>query len=106
MIYKYRHYIIFKDVSHTFNCRNILALMNAFDLPEGNVTTDNYDQVVTMFNSTSPDVIQTLHLKTCNLNTFLSEVLNSSLAFSVLETMRHKQTMILSPMTAVTLSSI
>lgn len=48
--------------------------MNAFDLPEGNVTSSNYDEVVAMFNSTNPDVIQTLGLKTCNLDTFLSEV--------------------------------
>ncbi|KAG5271836.1 hypothetical protein AALO_G00184530 [Alosa alosa] len=63
---------------------NILALMNAFDLPEGGVNTSNYDEVVALYNSTDPNVIQTLNLKTCNLNTFLSEgVEGTGLAFIV-----------------------
>lgn len=63
---------------------NVLALMNAFDLPEDNVTSSNYQEVAAMFNSTHPDIIQTLNIKPCNLNTFLSEgVEGTGLAFIV-----------------------
>ncbi|XP_071372144.1 solute carrier family 6 member 19b [Centroberyx affinis] len=64
--------------------RNILALLNAFDLPEGNITDSNYDHVVQRFNETYPEVIQELDLQTCDLNTFLSEgVEGTGLAFIV-----------------------
>ncbi|KAJ8397302.1 hypothetical protein AAFF_G00441360 [Aldrovandia affinis] len=63
--------------------QNILALMNAFDLPE-NVTQSNYEDVLHSLNSTSPEIIQGLNLKTCNLDTFLSEgVEGTGLAFIV-----------------------
>lgn len=51
-----------------------MALMNALDLPEGSITQSNYSEVLQYHNMTSPDVIQTLNLKTCDLSTFLSEV--------------------------------
>lgn len=54
--------------------RNIVALLNAFELAESDITDSNYDQVVQHLNETYPDVIQGLDLKTCNLDTFLSEV--------------------------------
>lgn len=54
--------------------RNIVALSNVFGLAEGDITDSNYNQVVQHLNETYPDVIQELDLKTCNLNTFLSEV--------------------------------
>lgn len=60
-------------------CRNILSLLNTFDLPEGNVTESNYDQVLHNLNGTYPEVIQGLNLKTCDLNSFLSEVIQSFL---------------------------
>ncbi|XP_061086170.1 sodium-dependent neutral amino acid transporter B(0)AT1-like [Conger conger] len=64
--------------------RNILALLNTFDLPEGNITESNYAQVVQSLNSTSPEIIQGLDLKPCDLNTFLSEgVEGTGLAFIV-----------------------
>ncbi|KAK9958216.1 hypothetical protein ABG768_012390 [Culter alburnus] len=63
---------------------NILALLNAFDLPEGNITESNYDSVLQHLNSTSPAVIQELQLKTCDLQTLLSEgVEGTGLAFIV-----------------------
>ncbi|KAM9352912.1 LOW QUALITY PROTEIN: solute carrier family 6 member 19b [Symphorus nematophorus] len=49
---------------------NIIALSNVFELAEGNITDNNYNQVVQHFNETHPEVIQELDLKTCNLNTF------------------------------------
>lgn len=54
--------------------RNIITLLNMFELPEGDITDSNYDQVVQRLNETHPDIIQELDLKTCDLNTFLSEV--------------------------------
>ncbi|ROK64944.1 Sodium-dependent neutral amino acid transporter B(0)AT1 [Anabarilius grahami] len=63
---------------------NILALLNAFDLPEGNITESNYDSVLQNLNSTSPAVIQELQLKTCDLQTLLSQgVEGTGLAFIV-----------------------
>ncbi|XP_035285425.1 sodium-dependent neutral amino acid transporter B(0)AT1-like [Anguilla anguilla] len=63
---------------------NILSLMNTFDLAEGNVTESNYAEVLQSLNSTSPEIIQGLSLKTCELSTFLSEgVEGTGLAFIV-----------------------
>ncbi|XP_036371937.1 sodium-dependent neutral amino acid transporter B(0)AT1-like [Megalops cyprinoides] len=63
---------------------NILALLNAFDLPEGNITEENYEEVLQSLNSTSSEIIQGLNLRTCDLNTFLSEgVEGTGLAFIV-----------------------
>ncbi|XP_048059377.1 sodium-dependent neutral amino acid transporter B(0)AT1-like [Megalobrama amblycephala] len=63
---------------------NIVALLNAFELPEGNITESNYDSVLQHLNSTSPAVIQELQLKTCDLQTLLSQgVEGTGLAFIV-----------------------
>ncbi|XP_030639132.1 solute carrier family 6 member 19b [Chanos chanos] len=63
---------------------NILALLNTFDLPEGNITSSNYEEVLQTLNATNSDVIASLNLKTCDLNTFLSEgVEGTGLAFIV-----------------------
>ncbi|KAJ4928388.1 hypothetical protein JOQ06_016180 [Pogonophryne albipinna] len=52
---------------------NILKLMNAFNYPENNITDGNYDQVLSQFNQTNPDIIQGLQLQTCDMQTFLSQ---------------------------------
>uniref|UniRef100_A0AAY4CCL1 Transporter n=1 Tax=Denticeps clupeoides TaxID=299321 RepID=A0AAY4CCL1_9TELE len=63
---------------------NIVMLLNAFDLPEGNITEGNYDQTLQILNSTHPNSIQSLHLKSCDLNALLSEgVEGTGLAFIV-----------------------
>ncbi|XP_047240484.1 sodium-dependent neutral amino acid transporter B(0)AT1-like [Girardinichthys multiradiatus] len=63
---------------------NILKLMNVFNYPENNITESNYDQVLTLFNNTNPDIIQGLDLQTCDLQTFLSQgVEGTGLAFIV-----------------------
>ncbi|XP_062302242.1 sodium-dependent neutral amino acid transporter B(0)AT1 [Osmerus eperlanus] len=63
---------------------NILALINAFNLPEGNITDVNYADMLQSFNSTFPETVQGLNLKTCDLNTFLSDgVEGTGLAFIV-----------------------
>ena len=48
--------------------------MNAFNYPENNITEGNYDQVLSQFNQTNPDIIQGLQLQTCDMQTFLSQV--------------------------------
>ncbi|KTF89337.1 hypothetical protein cypCar_00043507 [Cyprinus carpio] len=63
---------------------NILTLMNTFDLPEGNITESNYDGFLQHLNSTVPAVFQDLQLKTCDIQTLLSEgVEGTGLAFIV-----------------------
>ncbi|KAI2655449.1 Sodium-dependent neutral amino acid transporter B(0)AT1 [Labeo rohita] len=63
---------------------NILTLLNTFDLPDGNITESNYQEVLHSLNTTSPDIISSLALKTCDLNSFLSEgVEGTGLAFIV-----------------------
>ncbi|XP_012686874.2 sodium-dependent neutral amino acid transporter B(0)AT1-like [Clupea harengus] len=63
---------------------NILSMMNAFDVPEGNITETNYDEMVNHFNLTSPGILAGLNLKTCDLNLLLSEgVEGTGLAFIV-----------------------
>ncbi|MEE6511931.1 hypothetical protein FKM82_018815, partial [Ascaphus truei] len=63
---------------------NIIALTNTFDLPEGNVTQENYDNLLKMLNETHTDVIKSLQLKECNLDNFLSDgVEGTGLAFIV-----------------------
>ncbi|XP_045141218.1 sodium-dependent neutral amino acid transporter B(0)AT1 [Echinops telfairi] len=64
--------------------RNILTLMNAFDLPEGNVTQDNFMQMQEYYNATYPTEFSQLTFQTCDMNTFLSEgVEGTGLAFIV-----------------------
>uniref|UniRef100_A0A8B9JA90 Transporter n=1 Tax=Astyanax mexicanus TaxID=7994 RepID=A0A8B9JA90_ASTMX len=63
---------------------NILALLNAFDLPEGNILDSNYTEALQTLNSTAPEIVQGLNLTTCELRTFLSEgVEGTGLAFIV-----------------------
>nr|XP_049587216.1 solute carrier family 6 member 19b isoform X1 [Syngnathus scovelli] len=64
--------------------RNILMLLNTFDLPEGNIIESNYTEALQQLNATHPDVIQGLTLGICDLKTFLSEgVEGTGLAFIV-----------------------
>ncbi|XP_052325110.1 sodium-dependent neutral amino acid transporter B(0)AT1-like [Oncorhynchus keta] len=63
---------------------NILALLNAFNLAEGNITEGNYAESLQNLNATFPETIQSLDLKTCDLQTFLSQgVEGTGLAFIV-----------------------
>ncbi|TRY97393.1 hypothetical protein DNTS_032905, partial [Danionella cerebrum] len=63
---------------------NILELMNVFDLPEGHINESNYDTVLQQLNSTQPEIIQQLQLKTCDIQSFLSQgVEGTGLAFIV-----------------------
>ncbi|KAF7656806.1 hypothetical protein LDENG_00035780 [Lucifuga dentata] len=66
--------------------QNILMLLNAFNVAEGEITQSNYDEMVQMLNSTASgsEIFQGLDLKSCNLRTFLSDgVEGTGLAFIV-----------------------
>ncbi|KAM6087455.1 sodium-dependent neutral amino acid transporter B(0)AT1 [Chlamydotis macqueenii] len=64
--------------------RNILTLMNAFDLPEGNVTQDNFEQMQQLCNMTDPITFASLKFESCNLESFLNDgVEGTGLAFIV-----------------------
>lgn len=63
---------------------NILCLTNHFDLPDKNVTYESYDDWFKYLNTTYPDEISTLPLKTCDLQTFLDQSASGTgLAFIV-----------------------
>nr|XP_060630605.1 sodium-dependent neutral amino acid transporter B(0)AT1-like [Anolis sagrei ordinatus] len=64
--------------------QNILLLTNVFDLPEGNVTQDNFEQMQAFCNVTNPALFQSLTFQTCNLDSFLNDgVEGTGLAFIV-----------------------
>lgn len=48
--------------------------MNGFDLPEGNVTQENFEEMKLWCKDTDPEAFAKLHFQTCDMNTFLSEV--------------------------------
>lgn len=58
-------------------CRNILSLINAFDLPEQSVSRDDYTAVLTHLNATQPERVAGLHLEACRLQDFLDKVLGA-----------------------------
>ncbi|XP_030202863.1 sodium-dependent neutral amino acid transporter B(0)AT1 [Gadus morhua] len=63
---------------------NIMALLDAFELPEGIVTEDNYNLALEHLNASQPHVVQGLNLTTCDMQRLLSEgVEGTGLAFIV-----------------------
>ncbi|XP_068567036.1 sodium-dependent neutral amino acid transporter B(0)AT1-like [Cebidichthys violaceus] len=63
---------------------NIMTLLNTFDLPEDNITTSNYEAALNHLNSSYPDTVLGLDIKTCDIHTLLSEgVEGTGLAFIV-----------------------
>ncbi|XP_041868335.1 sodium-dependent neutral amino acid transporter B(0)AT1-like [Melanotaenia boesemani] len=68
------------------NCinENIMTLSNAFDLPEDSIATSSYDAAFNHLNSSYPDVVLGLNIKTCDMQKLLSEgVEGTGLAFIV-----------------------
>ncbi|XP_043833975.1 sodium-dependent neutral amino acid transporter B(0)AT1 [Dromiciops gliroides] len=64
--------------------QNILTLTNGFDLPEDNVTQDNFEEMKLWCNATDPAAFAQLTFATCDINSFLSEgVEGTGLAFIV-----------------------
>lgn len=53
-------------------CRNILTLTNNFEIPDKDITLENYDDWITKLNSTYPDAIASLRV--CKLQAFLDQV--------------------------------
>ncbi|XP_077605565.1 sodium-dependent neutral amino acid transporter B(0)AT1 [Crocuta crocuta] len=63
---------------------NILTLINGFDLPEGNVTQENFAEVQQWYKTTEPETYAKLQFQNCDMNSFLSEgVEGTGLAFIV-----------------------
>ncbi|XP_013882034.1 sodium-dependent neutral amino acid transporter B(0)AT1 [Austrofundulus limnaeus] len=63
---------------------NILKLMNTFDLPEGNITSSNYDEAFNYLNMSYPNTVLRLDMPICDLDKLLSEgVEGTGLAFIV-----------------------
>lgn len=60
--------------SPRFLSRNILTLINGFDLPEGNVTQENFAEMQQWCNASDPEAFAGLKFQTCDMNSFLSEV--------------------------------
>ncbi|KAJ8397299.1 hypothetical protein AAFF_G00441330 [Aldrovandia affinis] len=64
--------------------RNILSLTNAFDIGEHNITSENYNDWLFSLNTTDPDIVSDLELRTCELQTFLDQSASGTgLAFIV-----------------------
>ncbi|XP_075868224.1 sodium-dependent neutral amino acid transporter B(0)AT1-like [Nelusetta ayraudi] len=63
---------------------NILTLMNKFELPEGNITAATYDTALAQLNSSFPEIVSGLDIKTCDMHKLLSQgVEGTGLAFIV-----------------------
>ncbi|KFO38490.1 sodium-dependent neutral amino acid transporter B(0)AT1 [Fukomys damarensis] len=74
----------FRATEHYDDCisQNILMLINAFDLPEGNVTEENFAAMQQWLNATNPAAYAGLKFQKCDMNSFLSEgVEGTGLAF-------------------------
>lgn len=63
-------------------CRNILRLINAFELPDQSVNRDDYAAVLSHLNATQPDTVARLCLETCRLEDFLDKVPEGPQTFS------------------------
>ncbi|EDL37060.1 mCG20942, isoform CRA_e [Mus musculus] len=63
--------------------RNILSLINEFDLPELSISRDEYPSVLMYLNATQTARVAQLPLKTCHLEDFLDKVLLCGLCSSL-----------------------
>ncbi|XP_037639955.1 sodium-dependent neutral amino acid transporter B(0)AT3-like [Sebastes umbrosus] len=76
----------FKANENYNDCQNwnILSLTNSFNIGDENITVQNYDDWLNYLNTTHPSEVESLHLKTCNLQTFLDQSASGTgLAFIV-----------------------
>ncbi|RVE66385.1 hypothetical protein OJAV_G00106980 [Oryzias javanicus] len=76
----------FRATQNYDNCvnENIMALTNAFDLPEMSINSSNYDAALSHLNSSYPDAVLELGIQSCDLQRLLSEgVEGTGLAFIV-----------------------
>ncbi|NXO28190.1 S6A18 protein, partial [Cisticola juncidis] len=76
----------FKATTAYWDCldRNIINIINEFDLPEESIMRQNYTSWINFFNSSYPEKIAGLKLKSCDLQEFLDQsVSGTGLAFIV-----------------------
>uniref|UniRef100_A0A803XWY1 Solute carrier family 6 member 18 n=1 Tax=Meleagris gallopavo TaxID=9103 RepID=A0A803XWY1_MELGA len=76
----------FKAITGYWDCldRNIISVINEYDLPEQSITRQNYTDWITFLNSSNPEKLAGLKLKSCDLQEFLDQsVSGSGLAFIV-----------------------
>lgn len=74
-------FCLVKSIFFYTTCRNILTLTNNLELPDREMTLENYDEWIEKLNVTFPD--QIAQLQPCDLEKFLSEVLlEHSIIFS------------------------
>ncbi|KAJ7410722.1 Sodium-dependent neutral amino acid transporter B(0)AT3 [Pitangus sulphuratus] len=76
----------FKATTAYWDCldRNIISIINEFDLPEESIMRQNYTSWITFLNSSHPEKIAGLKLKSCDLQEFLDQsVSGTGLAFIV-----------------------
>ncbi|XP_048795302.1 inactive sodium-dependent neutral amino acid transporter B(0)AT3 isoform X2 [Lagopus muta] len=76
----------FKAITGYWDCldRNIISVINEYDLPEQSITRQNYTDWITFLNSSNPKKLAGLKLKSCDLQEFLDRsVSGSGLAFIV-----------------------
>ncbi|NWQ66674.1 S6A18 protein, partial [Neopipo cinnamomea] len=67
-----------------FSGRNIISIINEFDLPEESIMRQNYTSWISFLNSSHPEKIAGLKLKSCDLQEFLDQsVSGTGLAFIV-----------------------
>lgn len=52
-------------------------MTNAFNIGDENITLENYNDWLNYLNTTDPSEVQSLELKTCDLQTFLDQVVSS-----------------------------
>lgn len=57
-----------------FVSRNIMTLIDGFNLPEDSISQSNYEEALNHLNSSSPDTVLGLDIKTCDMQKLLSEV--------------------------------
>lgn len=51
-----------------------MTLSNTFDLPEDSITAGNYKAAFNQLNSSYPNIVPGLDIKTCDMQKLLSEV--------------------------------
>uniref|UniRef100_A0A3B3C1I9 Transporter n=1 Tax=Oryzias melastigma TaxID=30732 RepID=A0A3B3C1I9_ORYME len=76
----------FRATQNYDNCvnENIMAVTNAFDLPEMSINSSNYDAALSHLNSSYPEAFHELGIQNCDLQRLLSEgVEGTGLAFIV-----------------------
>merc|ERR1719242_1735526 len=76
----------YKATLQTETCTdgNIALLSNVFELPEGTITYENYDEKLSDYTISNPMEVEALNITECNIETYLNEASQGTgLAFIV-----------------------